>query len=140
MVLADGGLTCCGVMFIVNGSASTGFYTNCHTLALHDALRIAAEFDEERKQWVVRAADGSTVRATFLVPCTGFGSKPYVPPIPGLDSFRGVCHHRSEEHTSELQSLMRISYAVFCSKTKNATTTHHSITLINQTQPNTHTK
>src|SRR3546814_6558229 len=23
-------------------------------------------------------------------------------------------HHRSEEHTSELQSLMRISYAVFC--------------------------
>src|SRR3546814_8820845 len=30
---------------------------------------------------------------------------------------------RSEEHTSELQSLMRTSYAVFCLKTK--TTTHH---------------
>src|SRR3546814_8934320 len=28
-----------------------------------------------------------------------------------------VCH-RSEEHTSELQSLMRISYAVFCLKKK----------------------
>src|SRR3546814_5586842 len=28
------------------------------------------------------------------------------------------CHHRSEEHTSELQSLMRISYAVFCLKNK----------------------
>src|SRR3546814_4515503 len=27
--------------------------------------------------------------------------------------------HRSEEHTSELQSLMRISYAVFCFKKKN---------------------
>src|SRR3546814_9478276 len=27
-------------------------------------------------------------------------------------------HHRSEEHTSELQSLMRISYAVFCLKKK----------------------
>src|SRR3546814_3773033 len=27
--------------------------------------------------------------------------------------------HRSEEHTSELQSLMRISYAVFCLKQKN---------------------
>src|SRR3546814_6755875 len=26
------------------------------------------------------------------------------------------CDHRSEEHTSELQSLMRISYAVFCLK------------------------
>src|SRR3546814_1394627 len=30
---------------------------------------------------------------------------------------------RSEEHTSELQSLMRISYAVFCLKKKNNTTT-----------------
>src|SRR3546814_10051657 len=28
-------------------------------------------------------------------------------------------NHRSEEHTSELQSLMRISYAVFCLKKKN---------------------
>src|SRR3546814_6570519 len=32
--------------------------------------------------------------------------------------------HRSEEHTSELQSLMRISYAVFCLKQK--TTTSHN--------------
>src|SRR3546814_1291628 len=31
--------------------------------------------------------------------------------------------HRSEEHTSELQSLMRISYAVFCLKKKRTTTT-----------------
>src|SRR3546814_7713515 len=31
---------------------------------------------------------------------------------------------RSEEHTSELQSLMRISYAVFCLKKKKPTTTH----------------
>src|SRR3546814_6502225 len=30
--------------------------------------------------------------------------------------------NRSEEHTSELQSLMRISYAVFCLKKKNNTT------------------
>src|SRR3546814_6433900 len=30
--------------------------------------------------------------------------------------------HRSEEHTSELQSLMRISYAVFCLKKKKITT------------------
>src|SRR3546814_4875468 len=29
-----------------------------------------------------------------------------------------VCRRRSEEHTSELQSLMRISYAVFCLKKK----------------------
>src|SRR3546814_10393733 len=31
----------------------------------------------------------------------------------------GVSTMRSEEHTSELQSLMRISYAVFCLKKKN---------------------
>src|SRR3546814_2375139 len=31
---------------------------------------------------------------------------------------------RSEEHTSELQSLMRISYAVFCLKKKNTHITH----------------
>src|SRR3546814_2597399 len=31
-------------------------------------------------------------------------------------------HLRSEEHTSELQSLMRISYAVFCLKKKNINT------------------
>src|SRR3546814_8921391 len=33
---------------------------------------------------------------------------------------------RSEEHTSELQSLMRISYAVFCLKKKKIATTHYS--------------
>src|SRR3546814_4878622 len=33
---------------------------------------------------------------------------------------------RSEEHTSELQSLMRISYAVFCLKKKTITTTYHT--------------
>src|SRR3546814_1901420 len=32
-----------------------------------------------------------------------------------------VQHGRSEEHTSELQSLMRISYAVFCLKKKKMT-------------------
>src|SRR3546814_4710953 len=34
----------------------------------------------------------------------------------------GIADHRSEEHTSELQSLMRISYAVFCLKKKKKTT------------------
>src|SRR3546814_956954 len=35
----------------------------------------------------------------------------------GVNATVGAC--RSEEHTSELQSLMRTSYAVFCSKKKN---------------------
>src|SRR3546814_5936131 len=40
---------------------------------------------------------------------------------------------RSEEHTSELQSLMRNSYAVFCSKKKN---THYTKTTNNKSKYN----
>src|SRR3546814_4558490 len=39
---------------------------------------------------------------------------------------------RSEEHTSELQSLMRISYAVFCLKKKNNNTYSTHIKIIKQ--------
>src|SRR3546814_8322463 len=52
-------------------------------------------------------------------PCFTWNIKPIIEP-----SFSFVLRHaalRSEEHTSELQSLMRISYAVFCLKKKN----HH---------------
>src|SRR3546814_8493590 len=38
--------------------------------------------------------------------------------IPARANARGGSRQRSEEHTSELQSLMRISYAVFCLKKK----------------------
>src|SRR3546814_10848338 len=40
----------------------------------------------------------------------------------GYGSTRSLFIDRSEEHTSELQSLMRISYAVFCLKKKHDTT------------------
>src|SRR3546814_9509680 len=46
---------------------------------------------------------------------------------------------RSEEHTSELQSLMRISYAVFCLKKKHISiyiVTHHVSTNHNRVQTN----
>src|SRR3546814_12245997 len=41
---------------------------------------------------------------------------------------------RSEEHTSELQSLMRISYAVFCLKKKNILTNYLPVLLLLHTQ------
>src|SRR3546814_10300467 len=44
---------------------------------------------------------------------------PYDPAVLSLTQI----HARSEEHTSELQSLMRISYAVFCLKKKKITHT-----------------
>src|SRR3546814_3923724 len=46
---------------------------------------------------------------------------------------------RSEEHTSELQSLMRISYAVFCLK-KKKTKTNKTEQIITNVQNDKHTK
>src|SRR3546814_1235860 len=52
------------------------------------------------------------------------GDLALVRPTPALEAFMADRHYverhvpRSEEHTSELQSLMRISYAVFCLKKK----------------------
>src|SRR3546814_1088047 len=43
-----------------------------------------------------------------------------------VDEPQDVVFMRSEEHTSELQSLMRISYAVFCLKKKNINTPNKS--------------
>src|SRR3546814_9054123 len=67
-------------------------------------------------------------------------------PSSGAQSSRGA--RRSEEHTSELQSLMRISYAVFCLKKKNnntnysipsSNTTHNSYnTITSNTQSHHH--
>src|SRR3546814_7588890 len=55
-------------------------------------------------------ADAPSGRPFFL-PATGSADR--FGPAQGLERDR-----RSEEHTSELQSLMRISYAVFCLKKK----------------------
>src|SRR3546814_3170721 len=44
-------------------------------------------------------------------------------PLSGIGKIVAIgLNYRSEEHTSELQSLMRISYAVFCLKKKQCTT------------------
>src|SRR3546814_3566031 len=48
---------------------------------------------------------------------------------------QGVAIARSEEHTSELQSLMRISYAVFCLKKKQHPPTHATTHIPPATQP-----
>src|SRR3546814_2057287 len=44
-------------------------------------------------------------------------------PVLAMSGATGEGVERSEEHTSELQSLMRISYAVFCLKTKTTPNT-----------------
>src|SRR3546814_2296322 len=64
----------------------------------------------------------------------GGGPLPDRPPLHRPD--RGGSGPRSEEHTSELQSLMRISYAVFClkkKKHKQINTTIQPITKLRKT-------
>src|SRR3546814_5585669 len=58
------------------------------------------------------SSGGTSVTAT--VKATVTGRKNAAPAF----SANGMLKNRSEEHTSELQSLMRISYAVFCLKKK----------------------
>src|SRR3546814_1370864 len=88
-------------------TATTELYTYRHTLSRHDALPIWP-----RRSPIIwrssndRAPDPRPRRRHHLDP-------------------RDPLRARSEEHTSELQSLMRISYAVFCLKTK--TNKHHSL-------------
>src|SRR3546814_1254038 len=52
----------------------------------------------------------------------GTGGVPVAVEVPGMPDRVAAAVVRSEEHTSELQSLMRISYAVFCLKKKKNTT------------------
>src|SRR3546814_2517611 len=71
---------------------------------LREALLISATFAEDEYQWPAHSQpDGKQLTI-----------KLYGPFVPGEPV-------RSEEHTSELQSLMRISYAVFCLKKKKVT-------------------
>src|SRR3546814_2522475 len=51
-----------------------------------------------------------------------------VPEASDLEAVHGKGVQRSEEHTSELQSLMRISYAVFCLKKKKNETNNTTLT------------
>ena len=52
-----------------------------------------AEFDPARNRWTVRSSDGSVTSARYFVLCTGLGSKPYIPELPGLSDFAGERHH-----------------------------------------------
>src|SRR3546814_8001934 len=73
-----------------------------------------------------KPANSSAATASFLPPLM---VSCHSSAAPGCSLSRCVAHsnwrsrldHRSEEHTSELQALMRISYAVFCMKKNNST-------------------
>src|SRR3546814_7813588 len=58
-----------------------------------------------------------------LTSITNYSNNDFLYEIDGDNGFHTSEFGRSEEHTSELQSLMRTSYAVFCLKKKNNTNT-----------------
>src|SRR3546814_7815497 len=99
--------------FFFNDTATTEIYTYCHTLSLHDALPI----DTLPVSWSVRPA---MMWSSVDLP------QPERPSRAAMlhdGTVRSMSRRtRSEEHTSELQSLMRISYAVCCLKKKNVNT------------------
>src|SRR3546814_9466919 len=83
-----------------------------------------------------------TVRQPVLVAPVPPAAMPFVAlrldqPLPA--GVEGAGLSRSEEHTSELQSLMRISYAVFCLKKKNTRKNAHQYQIEN-TRMNDRTK
>src|SRR3546814_5978247 len=67
---------------------------------------------------LLEALDRVAVRTYELIYTNRFGQEVWRD-LRGLDGGYEFPQFRSEEHTSELQSLMRISYAVFCLKKKN---------------------
>src|SRR3546814_10917054 len=106
--------------------ASTPLYSNT-TMALFlptiysgGYVSLMGKFDVEG--WLKRA-QAETITHTMLVPVQYRRLMQY----PHFDRYdlSALQMKRSEEHTSELQSLMRISYAVFCLKKKKSYQTQH---------------
>lgn len=53
----------------------------------------SARFDEANHRWMVTTESAASYDCRYLMLCTGFGSKPYVPDLPGLSEFAGSSHH-----------------------------------------------
>src|SRR3546814_10668018 len=112
------------MFFFFNGTAPTALYTYCHTPSLHDALPNLLKTPTK----LALATSPEASLADLLEDCVAVALDALVDAHGGpawdeaaFDRLReGVRGElvRSEEHTSELQSLMRISYAVFCLKKK----------------------
>src|SRR3546814_10861797 len=80
------------------------------------ALPLRARLDKRRNAGISEIRAAAERQAYFGCPRCGVWDGDIAPLKP-----RHLFLHRSEEHTSELQSLMRISYAVFCLKQKTTT-------------------
>src|SRR3546814_12718344 len=115
--------------FFFNDTATTEIYLYGHILSLHAALPIC---QPEVIGAAIDAARDTFERLGVKIHIGAYANA--FPPQPkeatandGLDPLReDLDPPRSEEHTSELQSLMRISYAVFCLKKKTQQKEHYT--------------
>ena len=61
---------------------------------MHFSARVvSAIYDDRSGTWEVTTDGGRTVRARYLITATGVLSVPYLPDVPGRETFRGVQHH-----------------------------------------------
>src|SRR3546814_6797689 len=91
--------------------------TRTDTLVPYTTLFRSHRFDEVRHDRLQIIVARLCLGVAFEQPRAVGGAVDLKLQTAGVD---GIARHvRSEEHTSELQSLMRISYAVFCLKKKN---------------------
>src|SRR3546814_12767565 len=103
------------LFFFFSDTPTPEIYTYVHTLSLHDALPISRLTARPALAGRIPNAPGLR-RPISQPPGPKRRQSPAAVAAELPDARRlGV---RSEEHTSELQSLMRISYAVFCLKKK----------------------
>src|SRR3546814_15243227 len=110
--------------FFFNDTATTEIYTYGHTLSLHDALPSSSPYNHGARGDVGKAAFVARPTAVEQVSrLLAYCWMERIHLVPqGANT--GLVKGRSEEHTSELQSLMRISYAVFCLKKKTQLATY----------------
>ena len=58
-----------------------------------DTRVASARFDDAANLWTLQTDRGDITTARYCIMATGSLSKPYRPPFPGLDDFRGDCYH-----------------------------------------------
>src|SRR3546814_17877185 len=107
--------------FCFHGTATTDIYTYWHPRSLHDALPSSVGHRHVDVVPVHPHLHRHRERLTVIDPGAAWLSEETADDLVRLRHER----IRSEEHTSELQSLMRISYAVFCLKKKKINTYNH---------------
>lgn len=56
----------------------------------------ACEFNEKSNLWQVETTDGRLVRAKFVILSVGYSARPFLPNIPGKETFEGVSVHTAE--------------------------------------------